>query len=132
MPTVTRFGLALPLTPLAVGQTFSLREWPLHVTVLPNCSGSNGDVPVTVLTAATAVEALQWSLVDALADLVELETPQHSREGYRPHVTHLPGVITGTGSVARLIQLALVDIDSDGRGLRKVAAVADFGDDFGR
>lgn len=32
---MSRLVIVLPLTPLTVGQSFAVREWPLHVTVVP-------------------------------------------------------------------------------------------------
>lgn len=46
-----RFVIIAPLTPLAVGDGFTLREWPLHLTVAPTFVITNG-LPAVVSAVA--------------------------------------------------------------------------------
>jgi 2'-5' RNA ligase len=32
---VHRYAIVLPLTPMAVGERYAVRDWPLHITVMP-------------------------------------------------------------------------------------------------
>ena len=57
---MSRLVVVLPLLPLAVGDAFTLREWPLHVTVAPTFVIAGG-LP-TVLPAVAPILLAQPAL----------------------------------------------------------------------
>ncbi|MFD4960732.1 2'-5' RNA ligase family protein [Microbacterium sp. NPDC058389] len=69
--------------------------------------GPRGDIAVQLVESAQIVD-----LHERLADAVErlegfaAEEPAHWRGGYRPHMTHVPGVVTPAGARSRLVCIA--------------------------
>ena len=109
--------------PLAAGEAFSRRHWPLHVTLASNFAmevdagelleavaradiaaepvdvtfageamfGANGTLRVQLVRPGP-MEELHVRLADQIETLPGLhaDSPDHWRDGYRPHVTHAP------------------------------------------
>ncbi|MBD3940910.1 2'-5' RNA ligase family protein [Microbacterium sp. NEAU-LLC] len=70
--------------------------------------GPRHDIAVQLVESAQII-ALHERLAVALEALAGFgaETPEYWREGYRPHVTHVPGVVTSPGMTAQLRFLAI-------------------------
>ena len=57
---MSRLVIVLPLTPLQVGESFAVADWPLHITVLPPflTHAEPADVAAAIETAAAGQTAL--------------------------------------------------------------------------
>lgn len=57
---MTRLVVVLPLAPLRDGESFAVRDWPLHVTVLPpfDTDAEPAEIAATIASAASAHTAL--------------------------------------------------------------------------
>lgn len=136
-----RFVVVLPLSPLAVGDSFSLRRWPLHVTVVPAFITTSpiadvaGALRATVgaVSSVTAIvgdeqlfgprETLSVNLLEANIPLTLLhdrlcaalpgrfDRPEFTGVGYRPHITATRHERAHPGDDVLLSQLALVDME---------------------
>ncbi|MET0854398.1 MAG: 2'-5' RNA ligase family protein [Microterricola sp.] len=71
---MSRLVIVLPLTPLIVGDSFAVRDWPLHITVLPPFQ--SGAEPATIANAVAAACAGQHAL-SVVADHDELFGRRH-------------------------------------------------------
>ncbi|MEA5455797.1 2'-5' RNA ligase family protein [Sinomonas sp. JGH33] len=69
-----RFAVVLPLAPMALGERYAVRDWPLHVTVAPVFS-TRATTPM--LAARMGEVAAQHGPVDAVAGPPELFGPRH-------------------------------------------------------
>jgi hypothetical protein len=91
--------------------------------------GAKATVDVTELARTPALAAAHDALVDALEPLgLEFETPDHTRAGYRPHVSAKRYGRIEVGQTVRLDEIALVDMrPGQPEGMRAVLAVAPLG-----
>ncbi|MDQ4503462.1 2'-5' RNA ligase family protein [Sinomonas sp. ASV322] len=69
-----RFAVVLPLAPMALGERYAVRDWPLHVTVTP-VFATRATTPM--LAARMGEVAAQHGPVDAVAGPPELFGPRH-------------------------------------------------------
>src|ERR1700712_4209047 len=125
-----RFIVVLPLRPLAVGDRFLTRDWPLHITIVPVFTadatlervtdalagsrltvtggveerfGRGHSIRVTVIVPTPNILGLHRSLMQNLAPLHPLfEEPEFVGDGYRPHVSRRPFGGVETGDVLKL------------------------------
>ncbi|MET1034618.1 MAG: 2'-5' RNA ligase family protein [Arthrobacter sp.] len=85
--------------------------------------GRDGSVPVSLLDADSGLARLHGELLDALEGHATLPGRQHTRAGYRPHVSHTAGR-PRPGDRLLVDHVALVDMRPDGDpARRRVAAV---------
>ncbi|MBW9093870.1 2'-5' RNA ligase family protein [Microbacterium jejuense] len=98
---------------------FGDRAWfgPLH------------DIPVQLVESPQIV-ALHERLADALHGLAgfAVDAPAYWRDGYRPHMTHVPGVSTASGTSVRLPFIAIASMT--GRSATVISAL-ELGKDAG-
>lgn len=147
-----RFVVVLPITPLAVGERFLTRDWPLHVTIVPVFTagagleqitdalrgsrlsvtgageerfGRGNSIRVTVIEPSADILSLHRTLLDALAPLnPTFDDPNFVGDGYRPHVTRRAFGGVDEGELLELTQLAVVDMTPDQpERMRRVLAV---------
>lgn len=91
---MSRLVIVLPLAPLAVGDSFAVQDWPLHITVLPPFLTS---AEPAVITAAVAAACAGQGPLRVIADHDELFGRRHDipvtlvRE--HPALTHLHRVL---------------------------------------
>lgn len=71
---MSRLVIVLPLAPLSVGDSFAVREWPLHITVLPPFL--SGAAPASIAEAVAAACVDQGAL-RVVADHDELFGRRH-------------------------------------------------------
>jgi 2'-5' RNA ligase len=144
---MTRLVVVLPLEPLETGATFTFRDWPLHLTIVPVFEasviesveritridtapltviagndegfGASGTMAVTVIEPSVELTALHIAASAALA--ARFENPEYTGTGYRPHVTIKKHGRVHPGDSLTLAQLALVDL-TPGRD-REVVAI---------
>jgi hypothetical protein len=105
--------------PLAAGLGFSVRigEDALF--------GRSGAVRVSLVEPDARLQALHDGLLHALGPDVHVLSPQHIREHFRPHVTHMD-IRLHPGDTMDVRQAALVDMRPGGDSrFRKVLAVWD-------
>lgn len=151
---MSRYVIVAPLEPLHVADSFSVSQWPLHVTVAPNFQaavdtddliqalhqvclrleqvdvlvgnedlfGPDANIPVNVVEHDDGLSVIHETLINALVSLgAGLDTPEYSRQGYRPHITITPTSRARAGDRIRLRQLALVNMEpSEATELREV------------
>jgi len=147
-----RFVVILPLQPLAAGDRFTTRDWPLHVTIVPvftspasaadiasllECNlpaltivaghdegfGPKNALPVTVVEPSPELAALHLALIDLLQP--QFKNPEYTGDAYRAHITIKRGFRAVDGESYRLTQLALVDMEPEQElGMRRVLAVS--------
>ena len=111
------FVVVLPLSPLKEDDSFSVSDWPLHVTVSAGQDelfGPLANILVTVIDYSPALELLHLSLTASLKALgATFESPAFVANGYRAHVTVTQHSRVTAGDELRLEQLALVDMQPD-------------------
>ena len=134
-----RFTIACPIVPLQVGKTVLRASWPLHVTLVTNFDwGGTVDALVTALTPALQHRSTLDLVVgdeamfgpertvpvnriepdpklrrlhDALiVEGMRFLHPEFVRDGYQPHLTHVPEGRRHAGDRVRLEQVALVEL----------------------
>jgi 2'-5' RNA ligase len=71
---VHRYAIVLPLEPMAVGERYAVRDWPLHITVMPVFSTWSG---AGELAASMASVAARTAPIEASAGVGELFGPKH-------------------------------------------------------
>lgn len=69
-----RFAIVLPLTPMAVGERYAVRDWPLHITVMPVFSTW---AAAAQLADSMAAVAARTAPIEASAGTPELFGPKH-------------------------------------------------------
>lgn len=69
-----RFAVVLPLDPMAVGERYAVRDWPLHVTVAPVFAT---EATAAMLAARMGEVASAHGPVEAVAGPGELFGPRH-------------------------------------------------------
>ncbi|SIN69757.1 2'-5' RNA ligase family protein [Agromyces cerinus] len=137
---MTHFVVVLPLSPLGPDESFTVADWPLHVTLVEPFTTERPDELVAAVLGGVAREARPISSaagepamfgrrhdvpvtlirdggeISALrsATLAALATagiePGHLRIDFRPHVTVKRHGRLGTGDRVLLRQLALIDM----------------------
>lgn len=151
-----RYVVVLPLRPLAVGDRFLTRDWPLHVTIVPVFTahattaqvtdalagsrltvtaageerfGRGNSIRVTLIEPSADILALHMALLQGLAPLHPLfDEPDFVADGFRPHVTRRGFGGVETGAVLVLDQLAVVDMTpNQPERMRRVLAVVPLG-----
>ncbi len=133
-----RFVVVLPLIPLAIGDRFLTRDWPLHITIVPVFTadatlehvadalygqrltvtgggeerfGRGNSVRVTVIEPTPNILSLHRGLLQNLAPLHPVfDEPDFTGDGFRPHVTRRAFGGVERGAVLELDQLAVVDM----------------------
>jgi hypothetical protein len=77
--------------------------------------GRQGSVPVSLVEADPALQALHDSLVQAVEQVSgRVASPHHTRRNFRPHVSHHGDKRLNQGDAVVLGQIALVDMAPDG------------------
>ena len=77
--------------------------------------GRQGSVPVSLVEADRALQALHDSLVQAVAQVSgRVASPHYTGRYYRPHVSHRGDKRLKAGDAVVLDQIALVDMAPDG------------------
>jgi hypothetical protein len=77
--------------------------------------GRQGSVPVSLVEADPALQALHDSLVQAVEQVSgRVASPHHTRQNFRPHVSHRGDKRLNRGDAVVLDQIALVDMAPDG------------------
>lgn len=87
-------------------------EWPLRVRFGGRAMfGARHDVPVQLVESADVV-ALHERLAVVLETMPGFvaRDPRHWRQGYRPHMTHVPTVAVHTGDSRELRSMALAEL----------------------
>lgn len=69
-----RFAIVLPLEPMAVGERYAVRDWPLHITVMPVFATWASRAQ---LAAGMGEVAARTAPIDAAAGPAELFGPRH-------------------------------------------------------
>jgi hypothetical protein len=77
--------------------------------------GRLGSVPVSLVEADPALQALHDSLVQAVEQVSgRVASPHHTRRNFRPHVSHRGDKRLNRGDAVVLDRIALVDMAPDG------------------
>ena len=77
--------------------------------------GRQGSVPVSLVGADPALQALHETLVQAVEQVSgRVASPHHTRLHFRPHVSHRGDKRLNRGDAVVLDQIALVDMAPDG------------------
>lgn len=77
--------------------------------------GRQGSVPVSLVEADPALQALHDSLVQAVEQVPgRVASPHHTRRNFRPHVSHRGDKCLNRGDAVVLDRVALVDMAPDG------------------
>lgn len=77
--------------------------------------GRLGSIPVNLVEPNQPLQALHEALMRTVTDLGgRVPTPNHTMEGYRPHVSHHGGKRLHPGTDVILDRVALVDMAPDG------------------
>ncbi|MFB0834786.1 2'-5' RNA ligase family protein [Arthrobacter halodurans] len=85
--------------------------------------GRDGGVPVSLLDPDSGLASLHGELLEAFVGHATLPGAQHTRSGYRPHVSHTAGR-PRRGDRLLVDHVALIDMRPDGDpSRRRVAAV---------
>jgi len=85
--------------------------------------GRNGSVRVSLVEPDARMQALHDGLLDALGPEVNVLSPHHTRQHFRPHVSHQASRLH-PGDAVRVRQAALVDMRPGGDSrIRTVLAV---------
>jgi hypothetical protein len=84
--------------------------------------GRQGSVPVSLVGADPALQALHETLVQAVEQVSgRVASPHHTRQNFRPHVSHRGDRRLNPGDAVVLDQIALVDMAPDGnRTIRRI------------
>lgn len=84
--------------------------------------GRQGSVPVSLVEADPALQALHDSLVQAVDQVSgRIASPHHTRRNFRPHVSHHGDKRLNPGDAVVLGHIALVDMAPDGnRSIRRI------------
>ena len=69
-----RFAIVLPLEPMALGERYAVRDWPLHLTVTPVFAT---EATTATLAARMGEVAAAHGPLDAVAGVGELFGPRH-------------------------------------------------------
>ena len=87
--------------------------------------GYRGSGPVSLVEADPALQALHDSLVQLVEELSgRVASPHHTRQHFRPHVSHHGEKRVNPGDAVVLDQIALVDMAPDGdRTIRRILAL---------
>jgi hypothetical protein len=87
--------------------------------------GYRGSVPVSLVEADPALQALHDSLVQLVEELSgRVASPHHTRRHFRAHVSHHGEKRANPGDAVVLDQIALVDMAPDGdRTIRRILAL---------
>jgi hypothetical protein len=92
--------------------------------------GPDRDIPVSLFADPVALDDLHLRLLAALEEKcgIDLEEPQYSREGYRPHITAANAGRSLEGEEVRFSQLVLVEMSPPGQtDIHSVVATVDLG-----
>lgn len=66
---MTRLVVVLPLSPLSEGDSFAVRDWPLHITVLPPFDTDAGVAEIVDAVASVTVGQSELTVVAAHGEL---------------------------------------------------------------